>query len=354
MGERVFIQGNHALAESAIRAGCKLFFGYPITPTSEVSEYYAKAMVERPDENIMYIQGETEVAVFNMVAGAVATGNRSMTVTAGPGFSLGQETMSFMAAGDLPAVIVNIMRPGPADGDIMVAQGDYFQATRGGGHGDYNNLVLAPFSIQELCVMMQESFELAEKYSNPVIILSDGMLSKRRESVVLNDFITPPDPLSKPNVLRGCGKNGEPRTITTCSQGTQQWEEYNLRLQEKFKKIKENEVRFETYQVEDADVVMVAIGSMARICLSAMKMARNEGLKVGMIRPISVWPFPDKAFEGLDGKKFLVCELNAGQMVDDVKLAVENKRDVFFYGRLGGVVPTPAEILQQIKKMEVK
>lgn len=182
---KVFMQGNQAMAESAIRAGCKLFFGYPITPSSEVPEYYAKAMVERPEENITFIQAETEVSAFNMVAGAVATGHRAMTATSGPGFSLGQEAMSYMSAADLPAVIVEIMRAGPADGEILAAQGDYFQAVKGGGHGDYNNLVLAPYSVQEYCDMIQESFELAEKYHNPVILLSDATIAKMRESVEL-------------------------------------------------------------------------------------------------------------------------------------------------------------------------
>jgi len=350
MGEKVFMQGNQAMAESAIRAGCKLYFGYPITPSSEVPEYYAKAMRERPEENITFIQAETEVSAFNMVAGAAATGHRAMTATSGPGFSLGQEAMSYMAAGDIPGVIVEVMRPGPGDADILAAQGDYFQAVKGGGHGDYNNLVLAPYSVQELCDLMQESFELAEKYHNPVILLSDATLAKMRESVVLPGYVDEPAPASKHNALRGCGKD-EPHKIVTCGDGPVQWEQFNLKLQEKFKRIKDNEVRYETYNMEDADIILVAYGSMARVCESAMKMAREEGLKVGMIRPISLWPFPEKAFEGITGKKFLVCELSAGQMVEDVKLAVENKRDVSFFGKLGGTTPSPKVILEQIKKI---
>ena len=198
---KVFMQGNQAMAESAIRAGCKLFFGYPITPSSEVPEYYAKAMRERPEEGITFIQAETEVSAFNMVAGAVATGHRAMTATSGPGFSLGQEAMSYMAAADLPAVIVEIMRSGPADGEILAAQGDYFQAVKGGGHGDYNNLVLAPYSVQELCDLIQESFALAEKYRNPVILLSDATLAKMRESVELPGYVDVPVPADKPNAL---------------------------------------------------------------------------------------------------------------------------------------------------------
>ena len=340
---KVFMQGNQAMAESAIRAGCKLFFGYPITPSSEVPEYYAKAMRERPEEGITFIQAETEVSAFNMVAGAVATGHRAMTATSGPGFSLGQEAMSYMAAADLPAVIVEIMRSGPADGEILAAQGDYFQAVKGGGHGDYNNLVLAPYSVQELCDLIQESFALAEKYT----------LAKMRESVELPGYVDVPVPADKPNALRGCGSK-EPHKVVTCGDGPIQWGGFNDRLQAKFQVIRENEVRYETYQLEDADIILVAYGSMARVCESAMKMARAEGLKVGMIRPISLWPFPEVAFQGIVGKKFLVCELSAGQMVEDVKLSVENKRDVSFFGKLGGTTPSPKVILEQIRKLEVQ
>ena len=348
---KVFMQGNQAMAESAIRAGCKLFFGYPITPSSEVPEYYARVMKERPEEGVTFIQAETEVSAFNMVAGAVAAGHRAMTATSGPGFSLGQEAMSYMAAADLPAVIVEIMRAGPADGEILAAQGDYFQAVKGGGHGDYNNLVLAPYSVQELCELMQESFVLAEKYRNPVILLSDATIAKMRESVELPGRTEVPNPADKPNALRGCGKDKEPHKVVTCGDGPIQWGEFNDRLQEKFKVIKENEVRYETYNMDDAEIILVAYGSMARVCQSAMNMARAEGLKVGMIRPISLWPFPEVAFEGIVGKKFLVCELSAGQMVEDVKLSVENKRDVSFFGKLGGTTPSPKVILEQIKKM---
>ena len=348
---KVFMQGNQAMAESAIRAGCKLFFGYPITPSSEVPEYYARVMRDRPEEGVTFIQAETEVSAFNMVAGAIAAGHRAMTATSGPGFSLGQEAMSYMAAADLPAVIVEIMRAGPADGEILAAQGDYFQAVKGGDHGDYNNPVLAPYSVQALCERMQGSFGLAEKYRNPVILLSDATLAKMRESVELPGYTEVTDPASKPNALRGCGKDKEPHKVVTCGDGPIQWGEFNDRLQEKFKVIKENEVRYETYNMDDAEIILVAYGSMARVCQSAMNMARAEGLKVGMIRPISLWPFPEVAFEGIIGKKFLVCELSAGQMVEDVKLSVENKRDVSFFGKLGGTTPSPKVILEQIKKM---
>lgn len=350
MGEKVFMQGNQALAESAIRGGCKLFFGYPITPSSEIPEYYAKAMVDRPEENIMFVQAETEVAAFNMVAGACATGHRAMTATSGPGFDLGMEAMSFMSAGDIPSVVVQIQRPGPGDGEILAAQGDYWGVVKGGGHGDYNNLVLAPYSVQEACDFIQEAFELAEKYSNPVVILSDATIAKMRESVELPGYKVLPDPASLPNALRGCGTQ-EPHKVITCGDGPVQWEEFNSKLQAKYQKIAENEVRYEAKNIEDADVILVAYGSVARVCESAMKLAREEGLKVGMIRPITLWPFPEKAFAGITGKKFLVVELSSGMMVQDVKLSVENKKDVYFFGKLGGTTPSPKVVLGEIKKL---
>ena len=353
--EAVFMQGNQAMAEAAIRGGCKMFFGYPITPSSEVPEYYAQVMVERPEENIVYIQAETECSAFNMIAGAAAAGHRSMTATAGPGFSLGQEAMSYMSAAGLPGVVVQIMRPGPADGEILPAQGDYFQITRGGGHGDYYTLALAPWSIQELVEIMQESFVLAEKYNNPVVVVSDAMLAKLRESVVLPDYTdNEAAPEEKHNTLTGA-KGRKRHLITTCGFGAVQWNQFNNDLQKKYAEIAANEKRYESYFMdEDPDIVVVAFGAYARVCLSGVKMAREAGLKVGMIRPISLWPYPDNAFEGLDGKQFLVCELNAGQMVQDVKLSVKNKDDVHFFGMLGGIVPTPKEICAEIQKVEVK
>ena len=349
MGEKVFMQGNAALSESAIRAGCKMFFGYPITPSSEMPEYYA---AEAPKRDLVFVQAETEVAAFNMIAGAAAAGKRAMTGTAGPGFSLGQEAMSYMAAAGLPAVVVNVMRPGPADGEILGSQGDYFQAVKGGGHGDYNVICMAPYSVQEQADMIQEAFDLAEKYLNPVIVLTEATLDKMRESVVLPDEVTPKD-ISFAGAVTGA-KNREHNVITTCGDGPAQWEAFNLRLQEKYSKIRENEQKWESIQVEDADIVIVAFGSVARVALDTIKIARENGLKVGMIRPQRVWPFPEKAFEGMDDKKFLVVELNAGQMVEDVKLSVKDKNQVKFYGRLGGFTPTPVELYEKIRELYVK
>ena len=356
MGEKTFMQGNMAMAESAIRAGCKLFFGYPITPSSEVAEYFAKAMFTRPEENITFIQAETEVAAFNMIAGAVAAGHRAMTATSGPGFSLGQEAMSFMSCADLPAVILDIMRPGPGDGDIMAGQSDYHQLTRGGGHGDYRNLILAPYTVEEGCRLMQEAFVLAEKYHNPVVVASDGNLAKLRESVELPGRLEVPAPEEQYNSLTGYDPAVRGKHVfLTGMNGAAEVIMINERLQTKFRAIVENEVRYERYNCEDAAIVLVAYGSLARVCISALKLAREEGIKVGLIRPITLWPYPEKAFEDLNGKKFLCCELSAGQMVDDVKLSVENKHDVYLFSRWGSVLPSPKEVLADIRKLnEVK
>ena len=348
MGEKVFMQGNEAFAEAAIRSGCKYFFGYPITPSSEMPEYYAK---KAPSEGLTFIQAETEVAAFNMIAGVAAAGKRGMTATSGPGFSLGCEAMSFMSAASLPAVVVDVMRPGPADGEILGSQGDYFQLTKGGGHGDYNTIVLSPYSVQEYADFAPLAFELAEKYRNPVVVASDGMLAKMMENVVLPERTEAPG--RQPWAVDGA-VGREHNDITTCGDGPEQWEQFNLALQAKFKLIKENEQRWEALNIEDADVVMVAFGALSRVCLTAMKMARENGMKVGLIRPITLWPFPEKAFEGLDDKKFFVTELNAGQMVQDVKLAVKNKENVEFYGRLGGITPTPVELYEKMKELYSK
>lgn len=345
MGDKVFMQGNKALAESAIRAGCKSFFGYPITPSSEIPEYFAS---QPPERGITFIQAETEVSAFNMVAGAAAASIRAMTATSGPGFSLGCEAMSFMAAGGIPGVVVYVQRAGPADGEITAAQGDYFQVTKGGGHGDYRTLVLAPYSVQESADMIQEAFALAEKYRNPVVILSDAMIAKMMETVELPGEKTPPADF--PWAIKGA--RGRPHNvITTCALGAEQWELYNLRLQEKFNRIKANEERYETCRVDDAEIILVAYGGMSRSCLGAMEKARAKGIRVGLIRPISLWPFPVRAFEGLGDREFLVIELSAGQMVEDVMLTVPDKSKIKFFGRLGGMVITPNDIVAKIEEL---
>lgn len=348
MAEKVFMQGNEAFAEVAIRSGCKYFFGYPITPSSEMPEYYAK---KAPSEGLTFVQAETEVSAFNMIAGVAATGKRAMTATSGPGFSLGCEAMSFMAAAGLPAVVVDVMRPGPADGDILAAQGDYFQVVKGGGHGDYYTIVLAPYSVQEMADFGRLSFELAEKYRNPVVVASDGMLSKMMENVELPERA---EPDAKFDWAVTGAKGREHNVITTCALGPEQWERFNLDLQAKFNEIEANEQRWEEYQTEDADIIIVAFGTVARIALTAIKIARENGIKVGMIRPITLWPFPKKAFAKYPDKDFFVVELNAGQMVEDVKLNVKDKDRVEFYGRLGGISPTPKELFEKMKELYIK
>lgn len=340
------MQGNIALTEAAIRAGCRYFFGYPITPSSEMPEYFSE---QAPKRNLVFVQAETEVAAFNMIAGTAAAGKRAMTGTSGPGFSLGMEAMSYMAAAGLPAVIVNVMRSGPADGEILAAQGDYFQTVKGGGHGDYNVITLAPYSVQEMAGMIQEAFELAEKYLNPVVLLSDALLAKMCESVVLPEERLPAD-CSFPGAVTGA-KGRERNVITTCGDGVAQWEAFNLRLQKKYEAMRQNEQQWASVQMDDADIVLVAFGSVARVCMDTIRIARENGLKVGMIRPKRLWPYPQKAFAGAEGKKLLVVELNAGQMVEDVKLSVKDKAAVSFYGRLGGAIPDPVEIYNEIRRL---
>ena len=342
---KVFMQGNEAFAEAAIRCGCKYFFGYPITPSSEIPEYYAK---KAPSENLTFVQAETEVSAFNMVAGVAATGKRGMTATSGPGFSLGCEAMSYMSAASLPAVIVDCMRPGPADGEILGSQGDYNQLTKGGGHGDYNTIVLAPYSVQEYADFASLSFELAEKYRNPVVVASDGTIAKLMENVEL-----PEKNYEFKRSDWACdGMNGRSHhnDITTCGDGPEQWEHFNITLQQKYQIIQQNEQRWEEMNTEDANIIIVAYGSLARICMDTIKIARENGKKVGIIRPITLWPFPEKAFEKYEktNTKFFVTELNAGQMVNDVKIAVNDKSRVKFYGKLGGITPTPMELYQKL------
>lgn len=358
MGNQVFMQGNQAMAESAIRAGCKLFFGYPITPSSEVPEYYARAMRERPEEGITFIQAETEVAAFNMVAGAAATGHRAMTATSGPGFSLGQEAMSYMSAADLPAVIVEIMRAGPADGEILAAQGDYFQATKGGGHGDYRLVVFAPASVQEAIDLMEVAFDTADKYRNPVMVVADGMICQMMEPVVLpemNEYVI--DYEKKPWAANGHGAKDKPSRaiINSLYITVEELDSLNERLQATYREIEKNEVRFEAYNMENAEIIVTAFGTVARICKSAIDDLKEEGFNVGLIRPITLWPFPYKALHDAavapGVKAVLDVELNAGQMLEDVKLAVNGEQKVDFFGHYGSHMPTPEEIKEKLLSM---
>lgn len=341
------MSGNAALAEAAVLSGCTCYFGYPITPQNELTEYMAKRMV---DAGGVFIQSESEIAAINMVLGASVAGARAMTSSSGPGISLKQEGISYLAADELPAVIVNMVRGGPGMGNISPAQSDYFQATRGGGHGDYKTIVLAPGSVQELTEVVPLAFDLADKYRNPVIILGDGMLGQMMEPVDFDGLIRPPD-YEKDYILTGA-KGRPPRKVHSLIFDTKLHEEHNWKLFRKFQRMEQNEVRYETYLTDDAEMVVVAYGIGARIAKGAIKRLRQEGLKVGMIRPITLWPFPAKALREMAKtvNDFFVFELSAGQMVDDVRLSLEGRGHVHFYGRPGGVIPTPLELSRIVSR----
>lgn len=341
------MSGNAALGEAAILSGCTCYFGYPITPQNELTEHMAKRMTE---EGRVFIQSESEIAAINMVLGASVTGARAMTSSSGPGMSLKQEGISYLTADELPAVIVDMVRGGPGMGNISPAQSDYFQATRGGGHGDYRTIVLAPGSVQELTEIVPLAFDLADKYRNPVIILGDGMLGQMMEPVDF-DNIKPPLKYEKNYILTGADGR-PPRTIYSLLFDTKLQEEHNWKLFRKFQRMEQNEVRYETYLVDDADMVVVAYGIGARIVKGAIKRLRQENLKVGMIRPITLWPFPAKAMKDLAKtvNDFFVFEMSTGQMVEDVRLALEGRGHIHFYGRPGGVVPTPVELFRIISR----
>jgi 2-oxoglutarate/2-oxoacid ferredoxin oxidoreductase subunit alpha len=340
---KVLMRGNHVVAESAVRAGCRFYFGYPITPQNEVPEYMAERLSKI--EGGVFIQGESEIASIHMVIGASMAGGRVMTSSSSPGISLKQEGISFLSAMELPAVIVNMVRGSPGLGNIAPAQSDYFQATRGGGHGDYRNIVLAPNSVQEIADLTYKAFDLADKYRTPVIILGDGMVGQMMEPVELPPEIDVKKLPAKDWVLSGA-KGRPSRIIKSLLLDPLEEEEHNWKLMRKYEAISEEEVRFEHYQTDDAKMIVVAFGIAARIAKGAIKRLREEGFKIGLLRPITLWPFPTKAVKELTKKvgHFFVFEMNMGQMVEDVRLAVEGAGDVHFYGRPGGVVVTPLEI----------
>ena len=339
------MKGNEAIAEAAIRAGCRAYFGYPITPQNEIPEYMAKHL---PKVGGVFLQAESELAAINMVYGAGGAGVHVMTSSSSPGISLKQEGLSYIACAEVPCVVVNMMRSGPGLGGILPAQGDYFQATKGGGHGDYHLLVLAPSTIQEAVDLTYEAFDLARRYRNPVMILGDGLLGQMMESVTLPE---PKAPLPKPPwATTGCG-DGEPRVINSLYIQGDVMEERTKRIFAKYAKMKQNEIRFENYKTDGAKIILAAYGSTARIAKTAVDKARTRGIKVGLFRPISLYPFPyDELSEvATEAKAVLTVEMSMGQMVEDVRLAVEGRCPVRFYGRSGGIVPTPQEILQQIQ-----
>ena len=353
--EIVLMKGNEAIANAAIRCGADGYFGYPITPQSEIIETLA---VLKPWETtgMVVLQAESEVASINMVYGGAGAGQRVLTSSSSPGIALMQEGISYMAGAELPGVFVNVQRGGPGLGTIQPSQSDYFQATRGGGNGDYHVIVLAPNSVQEMADFVDLAFELAFKYRNPAMILSDGVIGQMMEKVVLPPFKPrrTEEEIKKecPWATVGRTKNRKPNIITSLELKSEVMEERNLHLQEKYNTIQENEVRYETQQMEDADYIIVSFGSAARIAEKALELAREEGLKVGLFRPITLWPFPQKELaEAAQGKKgVLVAEINAGQMVQDVRLAINNTVKVEHFGRLGGIVPEPEEIVKALKE----
>ncbi|MDD3050628.1 MAG: 3-methyl-2-oxobutanoate dehydrogenase subunit VorB [Candidatus Cloacimonetes bacterium] len=359
MAEKILMKGNEAVAEAAIRAGCRLYFAYPITPQSELIEYMSRML---PKVNGTFIQAESEVAAINMVYGAAGAGKRVMTSSSSPGISLKMEGISYIAGANLPAVIINVQRGGPGLGDIQPAQGDYFQATKGGGHGDYRLIVLAPNSVQEFADMAAQAFDLADKYRNPVMILSDGLLGQMMEPVEFRPEKTEAEltELNKQHYSWCMHSNeDEPNhhhhEINSLEIDPKVLEKHVLELEKKYKIIQENEVLHEEYEIDnDTEILCVAYGTSSRIVKSAIDELREEGYKIGMIRPITVWPYPteeiQKTLNNSKIKKVFVFELNLGQMVEDVRLAVNGKVPVDFMGKVGGIVFTPAEVKAKIKE----
>jgi 2-oxoglutarate ferredoxin oxidoreductase subunit alpha len=349
------MKGNEAIAYAAIRYGTDGYFGYPITPQSEIME---TLMAEKPWETtgMVVMQVESEVAAINMVYGGAATGRRVMTSSSSPGISLKQEGISYIAGCDLPCLIVNVMRGGPGLGTIQPSQADYFQTVKGGGHGDYRMITLAPSSVQEMADFVELGFDLAFKYSNPAMVLTDGLIGQLMEKVVLPPFRNrkTDDEIAaeSPWAARGKPANRKPNIITSLELDPVRMEEKNLHFQAKYRRIEENEVRFEEYMCDDAEYLFVAFGSSARICEKAVEIAREHDLKVGLFRPVTLWPFPHKALSdyAVKVKGMLCVELNAGQMVEDVRLAVNGRIKVEHFGRLGGIVFTPDEIVRALKE----
>jgi len=343
---RVLMKGNEALAEGAILAGCRGFFGYPITPSSEIAEYMARKM---PEIGGVFVQAESELAAINMVYGGASTGARVMTASSGPGLSLKQEGISFIADAELPCLIVNISRGGPGLGGIQPAQSDYFQATRGGGHGDYQLIVLAPSSSQEMMDFAIEAFELADKYRIPVMIMAEGTLGNIMEPTILREPVS--NFVEKSWATTGC-MGRKPNVINTLHLSSEELEERNIHLFKKYELIKQNEKKADSFLIDDAEVVVVAYGIMARIAKKAVVEARKKGVKAGLVRPITLWPFPDEHIKkaAQTAKIFLSAEISMGQMIQDIQLSLAGSVPVELYGRIG-CTPNPEEILGEIMRI---
>jgi 2-oxoglutarate ferredoxin oxidoreductase subunit alpha len=351
MGERVLMKGNEALAEAAIQAGCRYFFGYPITPQNEIPEYMSRRL---PEVGGVYLQSESEVATINMLFGAAGAGVRVMTSSSSPGISLMSEGISYIAGAELPCVIMNVMRAGPGLGGILPGQADYFQATRGGGHGDYRLLILTPGTLQEAIDLVMKAFDLADLYRNPVMVLVDGFMGQMMEAVEFKA----PEKLELPDKKEWAvgyrKERGRRAIVKTLSLEPDPLEEHNRRLQEKYRRIEKNEVRHESYMMDDdVELVMVAYGTTSRIVRSSLKALRAEGIKAGMVRPITAWPFPYEPFKKLPPsvKSVLAVEMSCGQMVEDVKLGVAERFPVHFYGRCGGNAPSVEEVVRAAKEI---
>lgn len=344
------MKGNEALAEAAIQAGCRHFFGYPITPQTELAAYMAKRM---PKIGGTYLQAESELAAVNMVQGAAAAGVRAMTSSSSPGISLKTEAISYMAGADLPALIINVQRGGPGLGGIQPSQSDYWQATKAPGHGDLHVLVFAPSSVQEMVDLVEHAYDTADKYRIPAMILADGMLGQMMEPVVLEKSDEKKELPEKPWATNGHQNKREHNIINSLYLQAQELEDLVKARFERYKVIEENEPMCENYMTEDAEYIVVAYGATARIAKAAVREARAEGIKIGLVRPITLWPFPKKDLQKVaeNAKAFLCVEMSMGQMVDDVRLAIECKRPVEFFGHTGGIIPTPAEVLDAIHKL---
>jgi len=342
----VLMKGNVAMAEAAIQAGCDAYFGYPITPQAELLEWMARRM---PELGRVFVQAESELGAINMALGAAATGARVLVSSSSPGISLMAEGMSYMAGSEVPIVLINVMRGGPGLGSIGASQADYFQATKGHGHGDYRVPVLAPSSIAEAVALMADAFEIAERYRTPVMILADGVMGQAMEPVV--PVYRTPDRRQAGWELTGAVER-DPRVVRSLHLHPEELEAHNHHLQDKFAAIREHEVRWAGEDLDDADVVIVAYGTSARVARTAVERAREQGLKVGIFRPISLWPFPsaELAAVALGARAVVVVEMSAGQMVEDVRLALGGRTPIFFQGRLGGMVPTPGEVVDEVAR----
>ena len=350
---KVLMKGNEAIALAAVAAGCDAFFGYPITPQNEIPEYLSKYLTEKGK---VFVQSESEVAAINMVYGAAGAGARVMTSSSSVGIALKQEGISYLAGSELPCVLVSVMRAGPGLGGIQPSQGDYYQATRGGGNGDYHVIVFAPESIQEIVDLMKEAFDIADIYRNPVMLLADGLIGQMMETVDMDKPIKKRDIKPKTYATTGTDYHEGRNIINSLGLDPVYLEKHNHALQAKYKEVIKNEVRVEVSNLEDADYVIVAYGTVARIVRSAIETLKEKGIKIGLIRPISLWPYPKKAFDLIPKtcKGILVTEMSMGQMLDDVLISNKGRFKVGFYGRAGGMVPDPEEIVDAILNFEDK